>query len=685
MKQLILTHKKAGLCLLVLSCLTLAPYSLQAKKKHKKEVCDEKERCCPLGNKEWLDLRLCTKVLNVLSNDTNARLAGFRVIPPDPIIAAGPKQVIALTNVSITIFNKSNDSKTLNRVYTAASGNFFQFATNLVVGDPWIVYNEFLDRFFISAFTRTSTTTEFYFAVSKNATPESNNDFHHYRYVVQGEFNDFPKIAADCEVMYLTTNSRNFGNFFVRSQRIDAFDARALAEGPSKNNIQNDPNLFLFFEKINNYPSRPTNGNIQFLFPLQPRPSKCRGAIDQVIFIESRLTNPNTPGFFTGDTVRIHAYLDAINIPFRISTDVDIPPFTGAGPLFAVPQRPPLINPFNQPLRPIEVFLGAFYSGVTSKNSIWASHNIFSAGNPSQIPARWYEIDVKFANFNLVASLKQSGTTDDGSTSSQIWPSINVDKEDNMALQFTLVGPQQYPVIAYTGRHACDPQGTVRVPFQKTVGGDLYYQLVSGSQPTRNRYGDYSGLAIDPCDHKTFWLFNEYPVPVVPTPTFAFGSDWSTFIGSFQINKCGISCNAPQVEIPPLTLTLTTGDIELSKFAEDESPTSYPVTLPSQESIEDQITVQNVQEEALEQVEDQEDLEDLSISEPVVASTDEVIQDVEDIDVDGQEEAQEEAIEQPEVIDGQEDSITSEEITATADNADDNQEEGSWFSWLLGS
>ena len=563
------------------SFLALAPFGVEAKKKHKKhkskEVCDDKDRKCPPGCEDWLDFRLWTQELDAISNEDNFALNGFFIIPPDPIIAAGPRHVIAMTNSLVSIYRKHKKDEALERVYFAANSNFFEFARTPVIGDPWIVYNQFLDRFFLIAIGSVGGGTDFYIAVSKNATPESNNDFFHYRFFSPGEFDDYPKMAADGEAMYISSNAFRIVPLTIASQRIDIFNAQALAAGPSQNNIAP-----LFTEKINNYPPATTNGPLQLLFPLQPRPSDCPGAVEKVLFAEARLANPNAQGFFAGDTIRVHAYPTPLANINRVFVDVPISPFTGAGPQFAVTQRPPIINPGG--LVPLEVFFpGGFNNGVISKNSIWTSHSIFAAGT-TRIITRWYELDARISGSNLQASLKQFGTIDTGDTTSQVYPSINVDKHDNMAIQFTLVGPQQYPEVAYTGRHACDPEGTVRFPLQRVIGGDLYYQLVAQG---RNRYGDYSGLAIDPCDEKTFWLFNEYPVT---SAQFQFGSDWSTVIGSFQVNKCGISCNAPQVEEPPI-LAIAAADtlnkIEFTQWADDENITSFPITIPSDEQEQD--------------------------------------------------------------------------------------------------
>jgi len=55
----------------------------------------------------------------------------------------------------------------------------------------------------------------------------------------------------------------------------------------------------------------------------------------------------------------------------------------------------------------------------------------------------------------------------------------------------------------------------------------------SGSQSGQNlsRWGDYSGMTVDPVDDCTFWYTNEYL-----KNTGAF--NWSTRIGTFKFSTC---------------------------------------------------------------------------------------------------------------------------------------------------
>lgn len=118
-------------------------------------------------------------------------------------------------------------------------------------------------------------------------------------------------------------------------------------------------------------------------------------------------------------------------------------------------------------------------------------------------------------------------------------PSIMVNAEGSMMLQFTIVGPTQTPSIAYTGRLASDAPGTVRMPLQVPVNSQYFYDggnevatLPDGSQVTINRWGDYSSLVVDPTDQLTFWMSNEYPSQLssVVDPSINVSYAWTTAI-----------------------------------------------------------------------------------------------------------------------------------------------------------
>ena len=102
--------------------------------------------------------------------------------------------------------------------------------------------------------------------------------------------------------------------------------------------------------------------------------------------------------------------------------------------------------------------------------------------------------------------------------------SLGMDKQNNIAMGFAIAGKSLYPSIAYTGRLATDPLGTMPQGEQLMVAG-------AGAQKGTSRWGDYTSISIDPVDDCTFWYVNEF----YPKTSMAH---WHTAIGNFSFPSC---------------------------------------------------------------------------------------------------------------------------------------------------
>jgi len=477
----------------------------------KNENCQEK---CSKSS-IYPDLSLITKLENAVPNIT-----GY--FPPDPILAVGPKTAITMVNTSIAIFNK----KTLERIYFDSLTNFFESESS---GDPWIVYDEYSKRFVLCDFSVApdSSFTLLRVGVSKNSTPKNSKDF--YKYVCEVPlFADYPKLAVDREGLYISTLDFVGGeDGSTAGNSIRAFKIKPLLDGSSPVNISP------IYEKT--FPVNDDNAWLRFLFPAQPRYCKYDKKSYKVLFIQGVDNSTFYPGGFKGDKLRVYQIKKLLSAPVAVYAEVTVPPFVGSA--FEVPQPPPNIPiPEDEDIVGLAARQGRFMTGVVANKSLWAAHMLSVQPDLTRSTSVWYQIDVsKFLSCNTV-SLVQSGNVDAGGETNQIYPAINVDKHGNMGIQFTLVGRENYPTVAYTGRLKEDPLGKVRLPYQLVAGGNLYYQYLVNGQ---NRWGDYSGLAIDPKDHETFWLFSEYPIVTDQ-------SDWTTVLAAFKIEKCGGSVNGTQ-------------------------------------------------------------------------------------------------------------------------------------------
>ncbi len=138
---------------------------------------------------------------------------------------------------------------------------------------------------------------------------------------------------------------------------------------------------------------------------------------------------------------------------------------------------------------------------------------------------RWYEFDTSSSGANDWA-LKQSGTYEPDDGLSRWMGSLAMDASGDMALGFSLSGPNTNPSIVYTGRKASAPAG--KMIAQETTlirGGGVAIPYASGS------WGPFSSMRVDPYDGCTFWYANEY----LPAPA---NSEWNTRIGAFRFPGC---------------------------------------------------------------------------------------------------------------------------------------------------
>ena len=125
--------------------------------------------------------------------------------------------------------------------------------------------------------------------------------------------------------------------------------------------------------------------------------------------------------------------------------------------------------------------------------------------------------------------------------------SLAADGAGDLALGYSVAGTSVYPSVRYVGRLASDPPGTLPHAEGSFVEG-------AGSQTGASRWGDYSGMSVDPADDCTFWYTQEYYAATSPW-------GWRTRIGGFRFDGCG---TCPLVDVPVLSASRGAGVTTLS-------------------------------------------------------------------------------------------------------------------------
>jgi hypothetical protein len=172
--------------------------------------------------------------------------------------------------------------------------------------------------------------------------------------------------------------------------------------------------------------------------------------------------------------------------------------------------------------------------GTTQEMVVNQSVQVSSASQQTGI--RWYELCSQ-AGPPPFTVCKQ-GTFSPNTTATTPGPlyrwmgSIAQDSAGNLGLGYSTSSSSTYPSVAITGMESAANGGADDGGMENEI------EIFPGPnfQDTYSRWGDYSGMAVDPNDDCTFWYTNEYS-----TTTNFFGIYnffWGTVIGSFHFPNC---------------------------------------------------------------------------------------------------------------------------------------------------
>ncbi len=173
---------------------------------------------------------------------------------------------------------------------------------------------------------------------------------------------------------------------------------------------------------------------------------------------------------------------------------------------------------------PFRAMAQAQYSNIGGAESLWVPHTVRRANTTGSAAPRWYQLDV--AGGTVAANTVQGTTWDpDGAnTFHRYIPSLAVDRLGDMALGYTTSNSTTNPIISYAGRLAGDPVNTFSQGEQTLIAGAGTQTGNCGASACA-RWGDYSGMALDP-DGCEFWETAEYYA--------TNGLNHQTRIGSFR-------------------------------------------------------------------------------------------------------------------------------------------------------
>jgi len=410
-------------------------------------------------------------------------------IPPDPHVAVGAGYIIATVNSDFGIFDKSgNLLKRINAdqwyATTLSSPGAF---------DPKVIYDHFDKRWVMVWLDQNDNPARGYhlISVSDDSIPTGT----WYNYAIRSDVNgdipsnnwmDYQGVGFDDDILYVTGNQFSFAS---------AFNYAKIRMYPKSALYANDVNGTITWNDIYGikYPSPgPTQ---QFIFHIRPTiaynhdPAKYYflhapngGNAFALYWIENPLTNPVLRGAMV-PTVSYSSPPNANQL--------------GGGS--------PLLSTNGAQLQDEPIF---------KDGQIWSIHTITNPQASTYSALHYVKINTAT---NTVAEQSILG-------SSGLWyyfGAIAIDKFNNAATTFARSGDNEYAGAFYSSKLANETNFTYSAPLQ--TGKANYVKTFGG---TRNRWGDYMGIWLDPENLTDFVLFTEYAASV---------NTWSTWTGVLRV------------------------------------------------------------------------------------------------------------------------------------------------------
>ena len=374
--------------------------------------------------------------------------------PPDPELAVGPNDIIVMTNGNI-----SNLSKAGTLQWSAlieGSGFWGTLGAGGFVFDPECTWDPHAQRFLAMACERTNNRSYFLFAISKDASPGTANDWWKYRWdvtAISGNDIDSPNMAVGPDSIMLTAD------FFSPD--------KYLIYIVDKNSVLNGGAAITAHELI--VGSNQQSMGVPVVYDNDPTH----------YILQSTEYGSN-------NSVILHAITNPFSAYNRTTTTLTVPTYT-------YPGQPPQKGSSSRPF----LFEPRFWSVAQRNGSLWAVHHV----NTARARVRWYEIALNNWPSAGAPSLAQNGEIDLGGNIHTFFPSIHVDAASNVAITFARSAANEYISMGRSIRAASDAPNTMR-PAQVVQ--------TSTNAHTSGRWGDYSGTQNDPGIVGTFWGHHEF-------------------------------------------------------------------------------------------------------------------------------------------------------------------------------
>jgi hypothetical protein len=432
-------------------------------------------------------------------------------IPADPHGAVGPETLIAVTNIQVESLYKDDGDVVFGP--TLLADLFFTFEPDRLF-DPKVIYDVHRSRFVLVVLTTYDDVdgnkegSSILVAVSKSSVPLSatSDDWHLFAidsFVEAQVWADYPGLAVDEEAIYITSNMLTAVQpFTFRLSLLWIIAKDPVYSGGSAVVNQYD----YIYEAGAGFYGTYLPAMVRNRSGIAPNVGTylvSHGVISEgkdcvsVIQIDSPLNNP---------TFKQALVVIGDADPNVFAALPDAPQKDGRGAAIEVNDR-----------RALDV--------VWVNNQLWA---VVTGKDASlETSAQWIKFSADGVAFPPTLADKGYIRGEDISPGTYtFFPSLDVNSKGVAAFGFAASSPTIYAgAYAAIRDDAVDGAGTVRKAML-VKAGEAPYNINFGG--TRNRWGEYSGLALDPSNEDCFWAFNEYAGSATFTTTDGQFGSWKT-------------------------------------------------------------------------------------------------------------------------------------------------------------
>jgi hypothetical protein len=426
--------------------------------------------------------------------------------PPDTVGDVGPNHYVQAVNQSVStvrVISKADGStlktfavQTMTTVSPCNSG----------FCDPVVLYDRAADRWLITELPRTTGNV----CVYVSASPDPTGTFYAYSFPVESSLTDYPKYGVWPQGVsggsYLIGVNAGSGG-----RDIIALDRSKMLQGlPAtyqKKTVPGLPNsgFQLVLPSTTQGPTPPPNGEPAIF--IRPRDDEAQdGASTPYDLLELwaltvDFATPANTTFTQLPSIQIGDY------------DMSLCGLGNTWNCMPQPGTTQKLDPIREPL----------HFPLQYRN--FGDHQTLVGTFPEDVDGtdhaalRWFELRKTGAG---AWTLFQEGLVGGEGNIHRSVGSIAMDQSGNIAMGYTRTGTAapNYPSIYYKGRLASDPPGTM-------PQGEFPIQDATTSKTGNERWGDYSGIGVDPVDDCTFWYTSEY------------GGSGATRVAAFKFDACG--------------------------------------------------------------------------------------------------------------------------------------------------